>query len=37
MATIWAMAKRYGEGEGSFAVGDRINIRVHIERVIWHP
>lgn len=37
MAGIWAMARRYNEGEGSFAVGDRINIRVHIERVIWHP
>jgi PPOX class probable F420-dependent enzyme len=37
MAGIWAMAHRYGEGEGSFAVGDRINIRVRIERVIWHP
>jgi PPOX class probable F420-dependent enzyme len=37
MAGIWAMARRYGEGEGSFAVGDRINIRVRIDRVIWHP
>lgn len=37
MAGIWAMAGRYGEGEGSFAVGDRINIRIRIERVIWHP
>jgi PPOX class probable F420-dependent enzyme len=37
MAGIWAMAHRYGEGEGSFAVGERINIRVRIERVIWHP
>lgn len=37
MAGIWAMAHRYGEGEGSFAVGERINIRVQIERVIWHP
>jgi PPOX class probable F420-dependent enzyme len=37
MAGIWAMARRYGEGEGSFAVGERINIRVRIERVIWHP
>jgi len=37
MAGIWALAHRYGEGEGSFAIGDRINIRVQIERVIWHP
>jgi PPOX class probable F420-dependent enzyme len=37
MAGIWAMARRYGEGEGSFAVGERINIRIRIERVIWHP
>ena len=37
MAGIWAMAHRYGEGEGSFSVGERINIRVRIERVIWHP
>jgi hypothetical protein len=37
MATIWALAHRYGEGEGSFATGDRINIRIRIERVIWHP
>ena len=37
MAGIWAMAHRYSEGEGSFAVGERINIRVRIERVIWHP
>jgi PPOX class probable F420-dependent enzyme len=37
MAGFWAMARRYGQGEGSFAVGDRINIRIRIERVIWHP
>ena len=37
METILAMAHRYGEGEGSFAVGERINIRVRVERVIWHP
>jgi PPOX class probable F420-dependent enzyme len=37
MAGIWAMARRYGEGEGSFAKGDRINIRIRIQRVIWHP
>jgi PPOX class probable F420-dependent enzyme len=37
MAGIWALAHRYGEGEGSFAKGDRINIRIRIERVIWHP
>jgi PPOX class probable F420-dependent enzyme len=37
MGTIWAMARRYGEGDGSFAKGERINIRVRVERVIWHP
>ena len=37
MAGIWAMARRYGEGEGSFAVGERINIRIRITKVIWHP
>jgi PPOX class probable F420-dependent enzyme len=37
MAGIWALAHRYGEGDGSFAKGERINIRVRIERVIWHP
>lgn len=37
MAGIWALAHRYGEGEGSFAVGERINIRVQVDRVIWHP
>jgi PPOX class probable F420-dependent enzyme len=37
METIWAMARRYGEGDGSFAKGERINIRVRIERVIFHP
>ncbi len=37
METIWAMARRYGEGDGSFAKGERINIRVRVERVIWHP
>lgn len=37
METIWAMARRYGEGDGSFAKGERINIRIQIERVIWHP
>ena len=34
---IWALARRYGEGEGSFAPGHRVNIRIRIERVIWHP
>jgi PPOX class probable F420-dependent enzyme len=37
METIWAMARRYGEGDGSFAKGERINIRIRIERVIFHP
>jgi PPOX class probable F420-dependent enzyme len=37
METIWAMARRYGEGDGSFAKGERVNIRVRIERVIFHP
>jgi PPOX class probable F420-dependent enzyme len=37
MERIWAMAHRYGEGDGSFAKGERINIRIQIERVIWHP
>jgi PPOX class probable F420-dependent enzyme len=37
METIWALARRYGEGDGSFAKGERINIRVRIERVIFHP
>ena len=37
MAGIWAMARRYGEGKGSFAEGERISIRIRIERVIWHP
>ena len=37
MAGIWALAHRYGEGEGSFAKGDRITIRIRVERVIWHP
>ena len=33
---IWAMARRYGQGEGSFAMGDRVDITVHVERVIRH-
>jgi PPOX class probable F420-dependent enzyme len=36
LANIWAMARRYGEGEGSFAMGDRVDITVHVERVIRH-
>ncbi len=35
-AGIWALARRYGQGEGSFAPGHRINIAVRVERVIWH-
>lgn len=36
LANIWAMAHRYGQGEGSFAMGDRVDIVVHVERVIRH-
>jgi len=36
LENIWAMARRYGQGEGSFAMGDRVDIAVRIERVIWH-
>ena len=36
MANIWAMAHRYGQGEGSFAMGDRVDIVMHVERVIRH-
>ena len=36
MDQIWAMARRYGQGEGSFAMGDRVGIVMHVERVIWH-
>ncbi len=36
LANIWAMAHRYGQGKGSFAMGDRVDIKVHVERVIWH-
>ncbi len=36
LANIWAMARRYGQGEGSFAKGDRVDIKVHVERVIRH-
>ena len=36
LASIWAMAHRYGQGEGSFAMGDRVDIKVHVERVIRH-
>jgi PPOX class probable F420-dependent enzyme len=36
LASIWAMAHRYGQGEGSFAMGDRVDITVHVERVIRH-
>jgi PPOX class probable F420-dependent enzyme len=33
---IWAIARRYGQGEGSFAMGDRVGIIFHVERVIRH-
>lgn len=36
LANIWAMAHRYGGGEGSFAMGDRVDITIHVERVIRH-
>lgn len=36
LANIWAMAHRYGQGEGSFAMGDRVDITIHVERVIRH-
>ena len=36
MANIWAMAHRYGQGEGSFAMGDRVDIVMHVERVFRH-
>jgi PPOX class probable F420-dependent enzyme len=36
LANIWAMAHRYGGGEGSFAMGDRVDIVVHVDRVIRH-
>ena len=36
LANIWAMAHRYGQGEGSFAMGDRVDITVHVERLIRH-
>ena len=36
LANIWAMAARYGQGEGSFAMGDRVDITVHVDRVIRH-
>jgi PPOX class probable F420-dependent enzyme len=36
LANIWAMAHRYGQGEGSFAMGDRVDIVMHVERVIRH-
>lgn len=36
MTNIWAMARRYGQGEGSFAMGDRVDITVQVERVIRH-
>jgi PPOX class probable F420-dependent enzyme len=36
LANIWAMARRYGQGEGSFAMGDRVDIAIHIDRVIRH-
>jgi PPOX class probable F420-dependent enzyme len=36
LANILAIAHRYGEGEGSFAMGDRVDITVHVERVIRH-
>ena len=36
MANIWAMAHRYGQGDGSFAMGPRVDIVMHVERVIRH-
>jgi PPOX class probable F420-dependent enzyme len=33
LASIQAMANRYG---GTFAMGDRVDITVHVERVIRH-
>ena len=36
LANIWAMAHRYGKGEGSFAMGPRVDITIHVERVIRH-
>ena len=36
LANIWAMAHRYGQGKGSFAMGNRVDITVHVERVIRH-
>ena len=35
--SILALAERYEGGEDSFAHGPRVNIRMHVERVIWHP
>jgi len=36
LANIWATARRYGQGEGSFALGDRVDILMHIDRIIRH-
>ena len=36
LANIWAMAHLYGQGEGSFALGPRVDIVMHVERVIRH-
>ena len=36
LAQIWAIAHRYGQGEGSFAMGDRVGIVMHVERIIRH-
>ena len=35
--SILALARRYEGGEDSFAHGPRVNIRMQVERVIWHP
>jgi PPOX class probable F420-dependent enzyme len=36
LAEIRALAHRYGEGDDSFAPGNRVAIRMRVERVIWH-
>ena len=35
-AEILALAHRYGTDESGYAHGERVPIRVHIERVVWH-
>ena len=35
-AEILAMAHRYGTDESGYAHGERVPMRVRIERVIWH-